>query len=145
MKPGGAASGRSEALERVAQRVQPERAQVERGAVELLEVEVRALAPLRVLARLQPEPLADLVRRGLPGPAQVPVELEPQVLVRYPAVRAKELPAKLRGPPLAGVEAEGVVPRDLQFEVHADVDDHPAGAEALAVQQAELVARVLQV
>src|SRR5262249_14210803 len=94
---------------------------------------------------LQPDPLAHLVGRGLAGPAEVAVELEAQALVRYPAVCAQELPAQLGRPSLARVEPERVVPRDLQLQVHPDVDDHPGRPERLAVQHAELVARVLKV
>ena len=91
------------------QHVEAHGTEVEGVAVEALQVEVRALARLGLVARPQPDPLADLVRRRLPRPAEVAVQLEAQVLVRHPAVGAHELPAQLRGPPLAGVEAERVV------------------------------------
>ena len=121
------------------------RAEVEGLAVELLEVEVGALAGLGVVAGLQPDALADLVGRGLAGPAEVAVELEAQVLVGHAAVGAHELPAQLGRPALARVEAERVVARDLQLEVHADVDDHAGRPQRLRVEHAEPVARVGQV
>src|SRR5262245_49326869 len=58
------------------QRVEPDRAQVERGGVERLQVERRTLAGPHLVARLQPDPLAHLVGRCLPRPAQVAVDLE---------------------------------------------------------------------
>ena len=51
-----------------AQRVQTDAADVERAAVECLEVEGVALALLDLVAQLEPQTLADLVRSG-PGPA----------------------------------------------------------------------------
>src|SRR5690606_37000329 len=118
--PGGSfprsGKGRSEAGERRLQRVEPERAEVERVSVELLEAERRALARLGLLAGLQPDPLADLVRRRLTRPAEVAVELEAEELVGHPAVRPHELPSELRRPPLPRVEAERVVSRDLQLQ-----------------------------
>ena len=109
----------------------PRRTEVERGPVERLQVEVGALALLRVGPGLQPDALPDLVRRRLSRPAQVAVELEPEDLVGRRDVGAHELPAQLGRPPLTGVErdrtaavAEPVVGRDLQLQVHADVDDH---------------------
>ena len=65
--------------------------------------------------------------------------------VLHAAVLAHELQAELGRPGLAGVEPERVVARDLQLQVHADVDDDPRGPEALAVEHAELVARVVEV
>src|SRR5262245_32321242 len=68
----------SEPVERGLQRVETERAQVQGLPVELLQVERGTLAGLGVLAGLQPDPLADLVRRGLARPTQVAVDLEAQ-------------------------------------------------------------------
>jgi hypothetical protein len=53
--------------------------------------------------------------------------------------------AKLRRPGLARVEAERVVARDRELQVHADVHDHARRAEGLAVEHAELVSRVGQI
>src|SRR6185436_10131182 len=138
-------SGFLHAVEGRPQDVEADGAEVEVVAMEDLEIEGRALARLRRVARREPDPLPDLVRRRLPRPAQVAVELEAQILVRDPAVRPHELPAQFRRPPLAGVEGERVVARDLQFQVHSEVDDHPRRAERLAVEHAELVARVGEV
>src|SRR4051794_13498034 len=79
-----------QAIERLPERVQAERPELQRVAVERLEVEFGPFAGLRVLSRLQPDPLAHLVRRCLPRPPQVTVELEAQELVGHPAVRPQE-------------------------------------------------------
>ena len=49
------------------------------------------------------------------------------------------------GPGLARVEAERVVLRDLELQVHADVDDDPGRPEGLGVEHAEPVAGVVEV
>src|SRR3954454_19600875 len=67
---------RSEPVQRLPERVQPQRAEVQGLPVEHLEVEVGAPAGLRIIPGLQPDPLADLVRRGLTRPAQVALPLE---------------------------------------------------------------------
>src|SRR5690349_9703115 len=101
----------SEAGEGLAEGVEAQRAEVERVRVEPAQVERRALTGLGLVAGLEPDALADLVRRRLAGPAQVAVQLEAQHLVADAAVRAQELPAQLGRPPLTRVEAERVVPR----------------------------------
>src|SRR3954451_22749115 len=135
----------SEPGERLAERVEAQRAEAESVPVEGLEIEAGALALSRLVPRLEPDPLAHLVGRGLPGPPEVTLPLEAQHLFVHPAVRAQELPAQLRRPAFAGVEAERVVPGDLQLQVHADVDDDAGGPQRLAVQHAEALARIPQV
>src|SRR5690606_19358735 len=112
------------------------------------------LAAARVVAGLEPDPLANLVRGRLPRPAEVAVELEPQLLIRHRAVSPHEAPAELRRPSLAGRLASRLVPaqvhdgrvlRDRQLQVHADVDDDSGGPERLRVQHAELVAGIIEV
>ena len=100
-------------------------------------------------AGLEPDALADLVRRRLAGQAEVALDLELDELVVHPAVQPHELQAELGRPRLAGVEggaadAEPVVRRDLQLEVHADVDDDAGRAQRLAVEHAEQVGRVVE-
>src|SRR3954447_14969916 len=56
---------RSEPGERLPHRVEAERAEVERRPVERLEVERRSLPGPDLVAGLEPDPLADLVGRGL--------------------------------------------------------------------------------
>src|SRR4051812_22141067 len=68
-----------QAAERCPQRVEPDRAEVEGGGVELLEVELGALVRFHLVPGLQPDPLPDLVRRRLTRPAEVAVDLEPQL------------------------------------------------------------------
>src|SRR3954453_15268648 len=135
----------SEPGQRLAQRVEAEGTQIQRVPVEGLEVEVGTLSVPRLVPGLHPDALTDLVRRRLSRPAQVTLPLEAQHLLGHPGVRPQELPAQLRCPAFAGTEAERVVPRDLQLEVHADVDDHPRRAQRLTVQHAQPVARIRQV
>src|SRR3954453_3360562 len=136
---------RSDAGQRLPHGVEAERPEVEGGAVERLEVERRALPGPHLLAGLEPDPLAHLVGGRLRRPAEVAVDLEDDGGVIHPAVLAHELQAELAGPALARVEAERVVARDLELEVHTDVDDHPGRAEPLSVEHPQLVGRVLEV
>ena len=55
--------------QRLLEHVEPDGAEVERLAVEGLQVERVTLAGCRLVAGLFPEPLADLVRGRLAGPA----------------------------------------------------------------------------
>src|SRR5262249_53170147 len=107
--------------ERLPHRVAGERAEAERSPVGRLQDEVRTLASLDLVAGLEPDPLTDLVRRRLGRPAEVAVDLEDDGGVVHPAVLPHELQPQLAGPALARVEAERVVARDLELEVHADV------------------------
>src|SRR4051812_2354130 len=109
-----------------AQNVQPDRADVERPAVEGLEVERVALPGPGVVAQLQPEPFADLVRRRLPGPAEVAVELEAQEALGHVRVPAQEGPGLVVGPVAAAHLARGG-----EAAVDADVEDDPGRPERL--------------
>src|SRR6476646_7010562 len=62
--------------DRLAQDVEPDRAEVERAAVEVFERERIPVAVGDLVTELEPEPLPDLVARRLPRPAEVAVELE---------------------------------------------------------------------
>src|SRR5690349_4328486 len=80
---------------------------------------------------LEPDPLAQLVGRGLPGPAEVAVQLEAQLAFVPAGVGTQELPGDLGVPALALAPAGAL--GDLQFQVHADVEGHDGGAHHLAV------------
>src|SRR5690606_24112821 len=88
----------SDALERLGEGRQTHRAKVQSVGVELLEAEVLALAGRVLLAGGHPQPLADLVRRRLPGPAEVAVALEAEHLVLDAAVGPHELEHLVRVP-----------------------------------------------
>src|SRR3954452_23884174 len=88
---GNPRGGPSQTGQRLAHRVEAERAQVERGPVELLEVERGALPRLDLVTCLEPDPLTHLVGRGLRRPAEVAVDLEDDVGVVHPRVLAHEL------------------------------------------------------
>ena len=111
--------------------------------MEHAEVEVRALALARFLASLQPDPLAQLVRRCLPRPAQVAIQLEAQHAVVGVHAGMQELPGQHGVPGLA--RAPGRVRGDRQLQVHAQVHHHPGGPEQLPVQHPEKVAGVGEV
>src|SRR6478609_11496984 len=108
-----------------------------------LEVEGGAVPLPRAVPAGQPDPLADLVRRRLAGPAQVPVDLVAAVLGVGDRPGQQELEPEFAGPALALVETGA--DRDQQLEVHADVDDHPGRAEKLRVEQTEQLAVAAQV
>src|SRR6185437_2659111 len=93
-------------------------------------------------AGLEPDTLAELVRRRLTGPAQIPVEFEAQHLLIDLDPRPQVLPGQFRGPGLAWMP--GRVGRDRQLRVHAEVDYDPSGAQQLRVEHSELVAGVGQ-
>src|SRR5437016_4645957 len=83
---------------RLSQRVQADATDVERAAVEVLEVEGVAFALADLVAQLHPEPLADLVGRRLTGPAEVAVELEAQEALLHVGVAGEEGPGLVIGP-----------------------------------------------
>ena len=91
----------------------------------------------------QPQPLADLVRRRLPRPAEVAVDLVGAVRRIGDRAGEQELEPELRRPPLALVEPGAG--RDLQLQVHADVDHDARRPEQLGVEHAEQVAVVVEV
>src|SRR5688500_13791354 len=101
----------SEPRQRSTQRVQAQGPEVQRIGVELAQVEVGSLPPPGIAAGLQPDSLADLVRRRLPRPAQVAIELEPQRRLVDRAVLHHELVAGRRRPPLARTKVPGVAGR----------------------------------
>ena len=90
-------------------------------------------APGRVAA-FQPQPLADLVRRRLPRPAEVAVDLVGAVRRIGDRAGEQELEPELRRPALPLVEPGAG--RDLQLQVHADVDHHARRPEQLGVEHA---------
>src|SRR5580698_11478951 len=79
-----AVSGVLEAGKGLAQRVQAHAAQAERLGVEVLEAEGGSGPRLGIFPGLEPDPLAELVGRGLPGPAEEAVQLKAQPLL-FPA------------------------------------------------------------
>src|SRR6185312_4044958 len=97
----GARSGcrnRILAQQRAPQGVQPDGADVQRLAVESLDVERGALTAPPLVADLLPELLAQLVGRGLARPAKVAGELKVQLALADRNVPAQELVALLRSP-----------------------------------------------
>src|SRR5215470_9811789 len=126
-----------------AQGVQAHGTHPQGGVVERLEVEPVRGAAARVVPGSQPEPLAELVRRRLAGPAEVAVDLVVHVDRIGDRPGQHELQAQLRGPPLAGMKAGAG--RHRQLQVHADVHDHPRGPEQRSFQHAEQVAVVGEV
>ena len=100
--------------------------------MEGLEVEGCVLATTRLLAQRQPQALADRVRRRLPRPAEVAVELEAQEALGHVGVRRQECP-RLVVRPGAPTNLGGSV----ETAVHADVDDDARGAQRLPVEHAE--------
>src|SRR3954447_23227676 len=88
----GKSSKRSQPSECLAQWIEAERAQIERVPMECLQVEIGTLTPFRLFSGLHPDPLAHLVRGGLPRPAEVPLPFEAEYLVGHPGVRPEELP-----------------------------------------------------
>ena len=105
--------------------------------MEVLDVE--AVAAGGLVAGLLPQPLADLVRRRLARPAEVAVQLEADEALGHVHVGLQERPGLLGVP---GAAAPGVgTPLP---EVHADVEHDAGGAEALRVEHAEAVSRVVE-
>src|ERR1700710_939881 len=82
----------------LAQHIEADRTDVQGSAVEGRQVEGRPLLGPGVLAQLQPEPLADLVRGSLPRPAQIALQLEQADVLAHRAVGAQELPRLVPGP-----------------------------------------------
>src|SRR5699024_10231242 len=123
-------SGSGSAEERGAQGVQPDATDVERATVEGPEVEGCPLTSRRLLAHLQPEALADLVARRLPGPAEVAVELEAQGVLALVRVGGEEGPRLVVGP-----RAAADLGRCLEAAVHANVEHDPRRAQGLPVEQ----------
>src|SRR5437763_6464116 len=112
--------------ELVAKGVQAHAAEGEGAGVELPDVERCAVPDTGVLAGRQPKAFADFVCGGLAGPAEVAVDLVGYVRRVGDGAGEHEFQAQLWRPPLAFVEPGAR--RDLQLEVHAEVDDHPRGA-----------------
>ena len=78
----GRAPGAASAEDGGPQRVEPDAAEVERRRWNALRSNASPSRARRLVAGLQPDPLADLVRRRLPRPAEVAVELEAQERAR---------------------------------------------------------------
>src|SRR4051794_15802501 len=94
------AAGRtgSEPAQLLGQRAEPQRAEVEDGAVPGLEVEAGAVPGPSVLAAGEEHPLADLVHRRLARPAEVAVQLVGAHRVVHGAVLAEEVRGRLVAP-----------------------------------------------
>src|SRR6202011_3876366 len=133
----------SDAGELSVQLIETERTEVERGGMEGLQVERRALTRARRVAGREPHPLTDLVADRLAGPAEVPIDLARHEVAREMAALDHERKGQLRRPPLARVIA--LVTRDGELEVHADVDDDAHRAHHLRTQHPELVVRIVEV
>src|SRR5690606_16363173 len=131
-------SPRSEARELALEVVEAERAEGQRRGVPGAQVErpARRLVP-RPGSRTPGEPrtFAELVADRLPRPAEVPHDLAADELGRGPAAGGEELLTGLGGPDLTGPEARGR--RDLQPQVHADVDHHADRPHPLPVEVAQ--------
>src|ERR1700734_4168459 len=84
-----------EAGKGLAQRVQAYGAQAECLGVEVLEAEGGSGPRLGIFPGLEPDPLAELVGRGLPGPAEEAVELKAQPILFPAGVGPQELPCDL--------------------------------------------------
>src|SRR5437764_718552 len=100
---GGRLGPGSETRELVAQWAEAHAAEVERVAVELLQVEVRAVPSLGIGPGFQPHAFADLVADGLAGPAEVAVDLAPHEVDRLAAALDHERQRELRRPRLTDV------------------------------------------
>src|SRR5699024_9012351 len=98
--------------------VEPDRADVERPAVEPAQVEGVPSGGAGGVADLLPQPLANLVRRRLSGPPEVAVELEGEELLGHVRVGDEERPCLLRVPRAAAPLLGGGL-----AEVDADVED----------------------
>src|SRR5579885_2428985 len=85
------------AQHRLAQGVEAHPSDVQGPAMEVLQRERRAFPLLDLVAQLHPEPFADLVRRRLPRPAEVAVELEAQPRLALVGVRGQVLPGLVVG------------------------------------------------
>src|SRR3954471_10769319 len=101
--------------QRAPQRVQPDRAEVQRRGVEGLGVERIPLAAAQFVPDLFPETLAQLVGRCLARPAEVAGELEFELAFADRDVPAQELVALLRGPYPCSPAG-----RYLELQVHPD-------------------------
>src|SRR3954451_11244706 len=84
--------------QRRSQHVEPDGPEVERSPVELAQVEGVTLTAADLVAQVEPGPLADLVGDRLARPAQVALELEPQLRIGHPGVPAQERPRLLGVP-----------------------------------------------
>ena len=118
-------------------------AQIERAAVEALEVERGALTLPDVSgpgARSVRRPCRTAPARG----AEIALEFEDHGCASSIGQCSRMTPARGRGSTFAGVETEGVVGQGSQIEMHTDVDDHPYGSQRLAVEHAEHVGRVVE-
>src|ERR1700684_972873 len=87
--------------QRRAERVKTHGAQAERPGVEVLEAEGPAGPRPGVLPGLQPDPLAEPVRRGLTGQAEAAAQLGAELPFVPAGVGAQELPGELGVPALA--------------------------------------------
>src|SRR5580704_18061036 len=138
-----ALSGVLDAGKGVAQRAQAHDAQAERLGVEVLEAEGGSGPRPGFFPGLEPDPLAELVGRGLPGPAEEAVQLKAQPLLFPAGVGPQELPRDLGVPPLALPPAGAL--GDLQLQVFPDVQGRYRGAPQLSVEHPEAWPRVVQV
>ena len=108
--------------------------------MERLDVKGLSLAGLDLVAQLEPEPLADFVRRCLTRPAEVAIELETQEALGHVGVVLQELPGLVIGP-VATAELCG----GLEAAVDPNIEDDACRTQRLAVEQAHAVARVVHV
>ena len=100
-----AGQGRLYGREEAGERVEAHATELQGLGVERLQVERGPVAGLGGVAALQPDPLADLVRRSLSRPAEVAVELVGAVGRIGDRAGEQELEAELGCPALARVEA----------------------------------------
>ena len=96
------------------------------------------------VARLLPQSLTHRVGGRLPRPAQVAVELKAQEGLAHGHVVAQEGPGGGRVPPARSHAGQvGQLGGPLLAQVHANVQDHARGAQALGVQHAHTVTGVV--
>src|SRR5580698_8836071 len=123
---------------RVLERVQTDAAEVQRLLVERLRVECRTLSRLVLVADLLPDALADLVRRRLPRPAEVAVDLECDEFRRDVHVLRHEVEGVVSGPGSLAVGA-------LLLQVDPDVEDHAGRTHPLPIEHPQPVGGVVEV
>src|SRR5450631_4538542 len=109
----------SGAQDGLTQGVQADPADVQRATVKGLDIKGITLACLDLVAQLEPETLADLVRGCLPWPAEISIELEAQEVLGHVGVSSQELPRLVVGP-LAPAD----LGRCLETAMDPDVQDH---------------------
>src|SRR4051812_41247412 len=109
--------------------------------MEATQVELRPHPAPGVVAALEPDAFADLVRTGLPRRSEVTVDFGRQELRRMTGALDQELMPPFRLP--RGARVKLLCFRDSHLAVQADVEDHADGTQRLPDEPAQFERRIV--